>query len=674
MFQNQPDREAGNMQMGEKVEEAKRLAREQRVHPLWATFRNILLVVFLIFVFAVVQMLVLRRVCDTGMMTAESLEQQGLPTLNVLASLQEHLAVFRLNSYEYLFAREEEKTVKAKAVETVAAQTQAELEHIKELLPEGEGRRLASNLEVAVDDLRNQFRTVRGLVDSDFAAAMKAMDQDGPAKAGRVAAAAAELKAYVYRFSGAQANATFGSFGWIKQNAVVFGAANIFVALGAVVFILLAARHSRAQLADTLARLDERSQELVNSLSVVNATLESTVDGIMLIDLTGKIETFNRQFVRMWGIADPVEVMQDRQRLLTLVLPLLKQPRKFADKVAELANEAGAESYDVVELKDERVFECSSKPHRIGERICGRVWSTRDISEQKRMQREVEQTHRQLLQVSRQAGMSEVATSVLHNVGNVLNSVNVSTTLVIGSLAKSKITNVARLGELLTQNADNLAAFLSTDARGLQLPAYVNQLAEHLNLEREDLLKECQSIRANVEHINEIVAMQQNYAKTFAVVEKVKVRDLVEDALRMNEGALTRHVVEVVRDYEPPDCEITVEKHKVLQILINLIGNAKYACDESDRDEKRITVRFRKDQARVQIEIADNGIGIPTENMTRIFNDGFSTRKNGHGFGLHNAANAARELGGSLVARSEGLQRGACFLLELPLSPPSNSK
>ena len=662
------------MQTGEKMEEANRVAHEQRVRPLWATFRNILLVVFLIFVFAVVQMLVLRRVCDTGMMTAASLEQQGLPTLNAVASLQEQLAVFRLKSYEYLFAREEEKAAKAKAVETVAAQTQAALKRVKELLPAGEGRRLASNLEVAVDDLSNSFRKVRDLVDSDFAAAMTAMDQEGPAKNERVVTAAAELKAYGYRFSGAQANATFGSFGWIKQNAVVFGVANIFVALGAVVFILLAARRSGAQLADTLARLDERSRELVNSLSVVNATLESTVDGILLINPAGKIENFNRQFVDMWGIADPAEVMQDRQRLLAFVLPLLKHPQKFADRVEGLANEPGAESSDVVELKDERVFECSSKPHRIGERIGGRVWSTRDISEQKRMQQEVEQTHRQLLQVSRQAGMSEVATGVLHNVGNVLNSVNVSTVMVVKGLTQSKVSDVTRLSELLAQNAGNLAAFITTDARGRQIPDYVSRLAGHLNQERDHLLKECQSIQANVEHINEIVAMQQNYAKSFAVVEKIKVRDLVEDALRMNEGALARHVVEVVRDYEPPDCEITVEKHKVLQILINLIGNAKYACDESGRADKRITMRYRQDQARVQIEVADNGIGIPEESMTRIFHYGFSTRKGGHGFGLHKAANAAKELGGSLVARSEGRQRGACFLLELPLSPPGNSK
>jgi C4-dicarboxylate-specific signal transduction histidine kinase len=267
-----------------------------------------------------------------------------------------------------------------------------------------------------------------------------------------------------------------------------------------------------------------------------------------------------------------------------------------------------------------------------------------------------------------------VATGVLHNVGNVLNSVNVSAALVVDKLGKSKISDVTRLSELLTQNADDLAAFLNTDARGRQLPAYVSRLAEHLNLERDNLLEECQSIRKNVEHINDIVAMQQNYARAFAVVERVKVRELIEDALRLSEGALTRHAVAVVRDYGAPECEITVEKHKMLQILVNLISNAKYACDETDGKDKRLTVSFRNERGLVQIEVADNGIGIPSENMTRIFQYGFSTRKNGHGFGLHNSALAARDLGGSLVARSEGRQCGASFLLELPLAPPINSK
>ena len=135
--------------------------------------------------------------------------------------------------------------------------------------------------------------------------------------------------------------------------------------------------------------------------------------------------------------------------------------------------------------------------------------------------------------------------------------------------------------------------------------------------------------------------------------------------MRMNEGALSRHGVEVVREFEsvPP---MNVEKHKILQILVNLVRNAKYACDESGRADKRLTVRVANGDGRVKISVIDNGIGIPPENLTRIFNHGFTTRKGGHGFGLHSGALAAKEMGGSLTVHSGGLGQGAAFTLELP--------
>jgi len=139
--------------------------------------------------------------------------------------------------------------------------------------------------------------------------------------------------------------------------------------------------------------------------------------------------------------------------------------------------------------------------------------------------------------------------------------------------------------------------------------------------------------------------------------------------LRMNSAALVRHQVQVIRDYDASAPHITVEKHKVLQILVNLIRNAKYACDESGRPDKHLTVRVTNGDGRVRIVLADNGVGIPPENMTRIFNHGFTTRKDGHGFGLHSGILAARELGGSLNAHSDGPGRGATFTLELPQQP-----
>ncbi len=296
-----------------------------------------------------------------------------------------------------------------------------------------------------------------------------------------------------------------------------------------------------------------------------------------------------------------------------------------------------------------------------------------EITERQRAEAKVERTTKQLLETSRQAGMAEVATSVLHNVGNVLNSVNVSTTLVAEQIRNSKIANLAKVVALMDEHAAELGAFITDDPKGKLLPGYLKQLTSHLATEQNLLLKEMDQFRHNIEHIKDIVAMQQSYAKVSGVTETLQIADLVEDALRMNAGALTRHEVEVVREFAevPP---VTIDKHKVLQVLVNLIRNAKYACDESGRTDKRMTVRVANGEGRIKIAIIDNGVGIPAENLIRIFNHGFTTRKEGHGFGLHSGALAARELGGSLHVHSEGAGRGAMFTLELPMERESSVK
>lgn len=291
----------------------------------------------------------------------------------------------------------------------------------------------------------------------------------------------------------------------------------------------------------------------------------------------------------------------------------------------------------------------------------------RDITGRKQAEVELESMHRQLLGVSRQAGMAEVATSVLHNVGNVLNSVNTSASVLADRLRNSQMAGVSRVTELLEANRHDLAGFLTANGRADQVINFLKSLAQHLTAENASALAELQGLTGNIEHIKEIIAMQQSYARISGVTEKVKPTDLVEDALRMNAGALARHQVQLLRDYAPDLPEIVVEKHKVLQILVNLIRNAKYACDDSGRADLQLTVRVANGDGRVRIVIQDNGVGIPVENLTRIFNHGFTTRKNGHGFGLHNGALAAKEMGGSLTAHSEGPGQGATFTLELPL-------
>jgi signal transduction histidine kinase len=211
-----------------------------------------------------------------------------------------------------------------------------------------------------------------------------------------------------------------------------------------------------------------------------------------------------------------------------------------------------------------------------------------------------------------------------------------------------------------------LGEFITNDANGKHIPAHLAQLSEHLVAEQTVNVRELESLRRNVEHIKEIVAMQQNYATVGGVKEMVNVTKLAEDSLHINEGTLSRHRVEVIREFAPVP-PMNVEKHKILQILVNLVRNAKQACQESAHVDRRLTMRVASGAGRVQISVIDNGVGILPENLTRIFSHGFTTRKGGHGFGLHSGSLAAAEMGGSLTVHSDGPGQGAAFTLELPL-------
>jgi C4-dicarboxylate-specific signal transduction histidine kinase len=161
--------------------------------------------------------------------------------------------------------------------------------------------------------------------------------------------------------------------------------------------------------------------------------------------------------------------------------------------------------------------------------------------------------------------------------------------------------------------------------------------------------------------------MQQSYAKVAGVSESILIASLIEDCLRMNAATLQRHKIQIEKDFEP-EVAVNIEKQKVLQILINLVRNAQQACDDSGKEEKRVKLAVKRLTEKVQIVVRDNGVGIPAENLTRIFAHGFTTRRNGHGFGLHSGALAAREMGGALRAESAGPGLGATFTLELPIN------
>ncbi|MGN6453031.1 MAG: ATP-binding protein, partial [Steroidobacteraceae bacterium] len=412
--------------------------------------------------------------------------------------------------------------------------------------------------------------------------------------------------------------------------------------------------------------------ELLQHQTLLSTVIAELPLALLACDVDGQITHYNRSAVDLFGIAIPsTGVTRPAYPITSRVFrpdgktPVPREQRPLS---CALRGEDVTDIEHVIVTPQQAVRTVLSSGRRLigpGGEPLGAVVVAQDITERRLAEQELEEVHKQLLVASRQAGMAEVATNVLHNVGNVLNSVNVSASLVAERIKRSKCAGLARVAALLGAQSD-LATFMS-GAQGQHLPAYLQELTDELQSERDASVAELAALRANVEHIKEIVAMQQGYAKRGGIADTLDVRLLVEDSLRMNEGAFSRHGVTIVRDFAEVPL-IQVDKHKMLQILVNVIRNAKYACAEMNGGDKRVTVRIRATASSIVVAVIDTGIGIPPENLERIFSHGFTTRVDGHGFGLHSSARAAREIGGSLHATSAGPGQGATFTLTLPLA------
>jgi PAS domain S-box-containing protein len=404
------------------------------------------------------------------------------------------------------------------------------------------------------------------------------------------------------------------------------------------------------------------------------ATMEQLPIGVAQVDLDDRIIRFNRAFCAMLGFT--------AEELAGKRFPEITYPEDLVGSEAAMQRLWHGE-VDFFTLEKRYIKKdggivwarVTVAPSRDANgTLYGAVGTLEDISQRKAAEAEIERVHKELVRASRQAGMAEVATNVLHNVGNVLNSLNVSANLIADNVRGLKGDSLARVVALLNANAASLGAFLTTDERGRRIPEFLGQLTAHLQTTQGSLLAELESLSRNIDHIKDIVATQQAYAKRCGVTERVAVASLVEDSLAMNRGAFARHGVNLVRQFATVP-EIIVDKHKVLQILVNLQRNAKYACDASGRTDKNITVRIGKGaDGGVQIDVIDNGVGISPEIMQRLFTHGFTTKKDGHGFGLHGGALTAKEIGGTLSAHSAGIGRGATFTLILPLTPPEEPR
>ena len=236
-----------------------------------------------------------------------------------------------------------------------------------------------------------------------------------------------------------------------------------------------------------ITKRKEVEEALANAQRLLQAMLDNVPDRIYFKDTQSRFLLLSKALAKRMGLENQEqavgksdgdffpeekarEFFQDEQRIIQTGQPLINKIEKQITADGEIA----WASVTKVPLRDPEG------------KVIGLVGINRDLTDLKRAEKELERTHRRLLDVSRLAGMAEVATGVLHNVGNVLNSVNVSAALISEQLRESKAAGVTKLAKLLHEHVNDMSRFLTEDQRGRQVPAYLEQLAEHLEQERTD--------------------------------------------------------------------------------------------------------------------------------------------------------------------------------------------
>lgn len=426
--------------------------------------------------------------------------------------------------------------------------------------------------------------------------------------------------------------------------------------------LLEARSHMLQDLVQAKRALEARTGELAHSISLLHATLDSTADGILATQFTGGTVCANAKFTQMWGIPLSMQARGVDAELFAYMAPQLKQPERFIARIEDLFSCPQSEAFDVLELRDGRVFERYVKPQRIDGKAVGIVCNFRDITQRKRVEADLQAAQDKL-----ESGQIDTGVALLSDVSEVLDRMKASVATIASKLRAWDAAGLGRAVRLLNEHATDLDDFLTRDPKGLLLPAYLGELAQMLQSGQSAVFDEIEALTRGLGQIRDILSSQTPQAGAGDGRPTLQIGELLEDALRLHRSALARHGVKVVKEFTAlPTMQL--DRHRLLLILINLIGNAKHALLATSGREPCITLRAGvHDGSKLRVEVQDNGAGMAPEQMARIFAQGFMNRSDGHGFGLHSCVVAAREMGGVLTGRSDGPGTGSTFTLELPL-------
>lgn len=419
-------------------------------------------------------------------------------------------------------------------------------------------------------------------------------------------------------------------------------------------------------------RVQERTEELEQNETKIRAILDNIGEGIIVLDDRGTIESVNPAAENIFGLNEAGAIGLNSALLIS-------ESHTSHNKGSDQSDDAtdgvfkSSENQQPIEYQglrsngDTFPLEIVVSAMNIGDKHL-RVCILRDVTARKETESTLADAQNQLVDAAHKSGMADMATGVLHNIGNILNSVNLAGEEIQRISNASKIAGLIKGTDML-QAQENMSDFLANDARGQKLPAYFIKMAKVLNDEIDEINKESRALIEKTTMMKEVISTQQSYAKSGFHSEKLNISELVEDALKIQEASLKKWGVKLDKKFaDTPHCE--GQKSKLLQVITNLVKNAKEAMDDNDTfnrpKEMRIETGMVNDTA-VYLTIKDNGCGISTEQLNKIFNHGFTTKETGHGFGLHTCANAMTEMKGALKVDSEGVQKGATFTVTIPV-------
>lgn len=406
-----------------------------------------------------------------------------------------------------------------------------------------------------------------------------------------------------------------------------------------------------------------RTQTLVVEQGLFVELLENVYDAVVIAELDGHIVKTNRR------AQDYFQYTREeffRLNFLDLISGAADSLLQTARDYLKNQQHVFIEAYSL--RRDGSFFPCEITGNLLHlyetEHLC---FFFRNVTVKKEAEEALRNAQKELLSTAHSAGMATIATGVLHDVGNILNSISVSSDLILERLQQSGIEALEKVTEMLTDAGEKAGEFIASDPRGKRIPELYRRLGKSLREEHDLIQDEMHHLRKKLDTIRDVIQMQQSYAKAGLFMERVSLIDLVEDALALQRAVLEQQQIQVVRDYGE-GVVVTVQKAKLIHVFTNLICNAVEAMKDVPPEKRILTLETGKNEENVFFRVADTGEGISAENLKKIFTHGFTTKEEGHGFGLHACANFMTEMGGRIIAQSHGKNAGAVFTLLFPLA------